>query len=52
MLAAGLMLLGRCTSGANARRSIDWQLLSVIGAALGVGGALERRVLQRGWHKP
>ncbi len=42
MLAAGLMLLGRCTSGANARRSIDWQLLSVIGAALGVGGALEK----------
>ena len=42
LLAAGLMLLGRCTSGANARRSIDWQLLSVIGAALGVGGALEK----------
>ena len=40
LLAAGLMLLSRCTSAASVRRQIDWQVLVVIGAALGLGQAL------------
>ncbi|MGE4090163.1 MAG: SLC13 family permease [Candidatus Binatia bacterium] len=41
MLAAGLMLLTGCCSPAVARRSIDWQVLIVIGASLGIGRAME-----------
>jgi len=41
MLAAGLMILTRCCSGNEARRSIDWSVLLSIGAALGIGKALE-----------
>lgn len=40
MLAAGLMLLARCTSASEARRSVDWQVLLVIAAAFGLGTAL------------
>ena len=42
LVAAGLMLLARCTTGPIARRSIDWQVLVVIGAAISAGTALER----------
>lgn len=42
MLAAGLMLLSRCTSASAARRSMDWQVLLVIAAAFGIGIALEK----------
>lgn len=42
LVAAGFMLLARCTTGPIARRSIDWQVLVVIGAAISVGTALER----------
>lgn len=40
LLAAGLMLLSRCTSARTARRSVDWQVLIVIAAALGLGEAV------------
>ena len=41
LAAAGLMVATRCCTGAVARRSIDWQVLIVIGAAFGIGQALE-----------
>jgi di/tricarboxylate transporter len=40
LLAAGLMILTRCTSGRGARRSVDWQILIVIAASFGLGSAL------------
>jgi len=40
LLAAGFMLLAKCTSGRVARRSVDWQVLVVIAAALGLGEAV------------
>ena len=41
LLAGGLMLLTRCTSAASARASIDWSVLVMIGASLGLGAALQ-----------
>ena len=41
LAAAGLMLLTRCCTTASARRSVDWSVLIVIGAAFGLGHALE-----------
>ncbi len=41
MIAGGLMIFTRCCTGPEARRSVDWSVLIVIGAALGVGQALE-----------
>ncbi len=41
LLAAGLMLVSGCCSGTVARRSIDWQVLLVIGASFGLGRAME-----------
>jgi di/tricarboxylate transporter len=41
MVAAGLMLIARCTSAASARRSIDWSVLLVIASAFGIGHALQ-----------
>ncbi len=41
LLAAGLMIITRCTRGRNARRSVDWQVLLVIAASFGIGNALE-----------
>jgi len=41
-LVAGIvMVLTRCCTVTEARRSIDWSILIVIGAALGIGKALE-----------
>ena len=40
LLAAGLMILTRCTTGREARRSVDWQVLIVIAASFGLGSAL------------
>jgi len=37
MLAAGVMILTRCCTGTEARRSVQWNVLLVIGAALGLG---------------
>ena len=42
MLAAGLLLITRCCSPTAARRSVDWSVLIVIAAALGIGHALEK----------
>ncbi|MCK4660900.1 MAG: SLC13 family permease, partial [Phycisphaerae bacterium] len=42
MLAAGLMLITRCCSPVAARRSVDWSVLLVIAAALGIGRALDK----------
>lgn len=52
MLAAGLMLLTRCCRGADARRAIDWQVLIVIGAAFGLGTAMEQSGLAEALAKP
>ena len=41
LLAAALMGLTRCLSAEQARRSIDWPTLVAIGAALGIGRAIE-----------
>ncbi len=41
VLAAGLMLATRCCGTASARRAIDWSVLIVIAATLGIGKALE-----------
>ena len=42
LLAAGLMILTRCTDGAIARRAPDWQVLVVIATSFGIGAALEK----------
>jgi di/tricarboxylate transporter len=41
MLAGGVMILTRCCTIKEARRSIDWSLLIIIGSALGIGRAME-----------
>ncbi len=41
LLAAGAMLISRCCSEETALRSINWRLLIAVGAAFGIGGALE-----------
>ncbi len=40
--AVGLMLVTRCLTGAQARRSVDWSILIVIGAVLGIASAMEK----------
>jgi di/tricarboxylate transporter len=40
LLAAGVMLVTRCTSASGARSRIDWSVLTVIGASLGLGTAM------------
>ncbi len=42
LLAAGLMILTRCTNGRTARRAPDWQVLVVIATSFGLGAALEK----------
>ena len=42
MLAAGLMVITRCIGVSTARRSVDWGLLVLIAAALGLGKALAK----------
>jgi di/tricarboxylate transporter len=42
LLAAGLMLVTRCTSAAGARNRIDWSVLTIIGASLGIGAAMSK----------
>jgi di/tricarboxylate transporter len=41
-LAAGAMIVTRCINGRIARRSVDWSILVVIGAGLGIAGAMEK----------
>lgn len=42
MVAAGLMLATRCIKVQDARQSINWQVVLVIAASIGLGGALEK----------
>jgi di/tricarboxylate transporter len=42
LIAAGAMILLRCCTPAQARRSVEWNVLIVIAAALGLGVALEQ----------
>ncbi len=41
LFAAMLMVLTGCCSGTEARRSINWQVLIVIGASFGIGKAMQ-----------
>lgn len=41
LLAAGAMILTRCCTVTEARQSVDWSLLIVVGAALGLGQAMD-----------
>ncbi len=41
LVAAAIMIATRCCTGAEARQSVDWSILVVIGAALGVAHALD-----------
>ena len=47
MLAAGLMIMTRCCSPNAARRNVDWSVLLVIAAALGIGRALDQTGVAR-----
>lgn len=53
LLAAGAMLVTRCSDANAARRAIDWPVLIVIGASLALGRALQDSgaalYLARGW---
>ena len=40
MVAAGLMIIARCSTGPQARANVDWQVLVTIGAAFGIGAAV------------
>jgi di/tricarboxylate transporter len=42
LLAAGAMIMTRCTAGRVARRAPDWQVLVVIATSFGIGAALEK----------
>lgn len=42
LLATGAMLVTRCIRVQEARRSVDWQILLVIAASIGLGTALEK----------
>jgi len=41
-LAAGVMIVTRCINANSARRSVDWQILIVIAASIGIGVALTK----------
>ncbi len=41
MLAAGLMIIGRCCTSTVARNAVDWQVLIAIAASFGLGKAME-----------
>jgi di/tricarboxylate transporter len=41
-LAAGLLIATRCINGRIARASVNWSILVVIGAGLGIAGAMEK----------
>ncbi|MCC5822878.1 MAG: SLC13 family permease [Phycisphaerales bacterium] len=42
LIAAGAMVLSRCCTLTEARQSVDWSVLIVIGAALGIGNAMDK----------
>lgn len=41
LLAAGAMILTRCCTATEARKSVDWQIVIVIAASLGIGRAMQ-----------
>ena len=41
-LREGMMILTRCVNAGSARRSVDWQVLIVIAASIGIGAALAK----------
>jgi len=41
LIASGLMLMTRCLKVSAARSSVDWSVLTVIGASLGIGQAMQ-----------
>ncbi len=41
LLAAGVMIITRCTTASIARNAVDWQVLMVIAASFGIGTALQ-----------
>lgn len=42
LIAAGAMLVAKCTTASIARKSIDWPVLVVIGASIALGGAVQK----------
>ncbi len=48
LTAAAMMILSRCCSPAAARRSLDWQVLLVIAASIGLGAAMQKTGADRG----
>ncbi|MES1937797.1 SLC13 family permease [Salinisphaera hydrothermalis] len=48
LLGAGAILLSRCSTPEAARRAIDWPLLVAIGAAIGIGEAVQNTGLAAG----
>jgi len=42
LVAASMMVLSGCCKGIEARRSVDWAVLLVIGAGLGIGEAMSQ----------
>jgi di/tricarboxylate transporter len=42
LVAAAAMIAARCCTLTDARRGIDWSILTVIGASLGLGAAMEQ----------
>ena len=42
LVAAGVMVVTRCITGPQARASINWSILIVIGAGLGIASAMEK----------
>lgn len=42
LMAAVAMIMTRCCTTSEARRSVDWSVLIVIGAAIGIGRAMEQ----------
>jgi di/tricarboxylate transporter len=42
LVAAGLMIVTRCTTGGIARRAVDWQVLLVIAMSFAIGVALQK----------
>ena len=41
-ITAGVLIATRCLTGPQARRSVDWSILVVIGAGLGIAGAMHK----------
>jgi len=41
LVAAGLMIIFRCTTATQGRKAVDWSVLVVIAAAIGIGQAMQ-----------